>query len=103
MRRLLAFVFSLGVVLFGQRARAELPRDCNSPRHAVETVFAWQQPWTHDGVKAALCLEAPGKTPSERAELAEHIKTLYDTRALYVRVNAISDDPAWVDPGTGVA
>lgn len=103
MRRLIAFVLSLFVVLSARFAWAEPPRDCGTPRRAVESVFAWQQAARHDPAKAAMCLDAPGKTRAERAEIAQHIKTLYDARALYVRMNAISDDPAWVDPNTGVA
>lgn len=103
MRRLLALVTALLWLSVARMGRAELPHDCNSPRHAVESVFAWQQPWTYDATKAAMCLDAPGKTASERAEIAEHIKTLYDARGLYVRVTAIADDPTWVDPGTGLS
>lgn len=92
---------ALVLLLAPTRAHAGPPSDCDSPRHAVDSVFAWLQPNTLRPDMAAQCLDPAGRTPAELQEAAKQIKGVYDTRALLVDVAGLSDAVGWVNPETG--
>jgi MscS family membrane protein len=81
-------------------AQAGPPRDCANPRHAVETVFAWQQDETFDIAAATMCLDGTGRSEEELEQIAAMIKKVFDERALYVRMETISMDSGWRDPAS---
>lgn len=97
LRAVISAVWLLSVVLFATWARAEPPDDCSTPRAAIDSVFAWQQPKTRDLTRASTCLEAQGRSLDDLAESARRIKALYDARALMVDMDAQSDQPDAVD------
>lgn len=61
-------------------------------------LFYWQQPGTFDLSKAVRCLERAGRTEQELQALARRTKSLFDSRALFVQMDNLSDDPAYVGP-----
>ena len=93
----------LALVLLGGTpvAAAQPPAGCGSPRAAVDSVFAWQQPGKTDLGRAAKCLARQGRTAADLQRTAYRIKRLYDARGLWVDMDGISDQPDWVDSETG--
>ncbi len=69
------------------------PEDCSTARRAADMVFYWQQPGTTDLSKAARCFDPSGRTPSQLQALAKKTKSVYDTRGLFVDMDALPDDP----------
>ncbi|MEZ4294429.1 MAG: mechanosensitive ion channel family protein [Polyangiaceae bacterium] len=76
------------------------PTSCNTPREATDSVFAWLQPERYQPRKAALCLDSTGRSRKQLQEVAEKIKEVFDQRALYIDMAALSDEPQWEDPTT---
>ena len=79
------------------------PTGCANPRHAIDTVFAWQQPERTSLEAASRCLDLPGRSVEARHAAARAIKEVYDGRALYVDVPSMSTEPEHLDPVTGLA
>lgn len=79
------------------------PTGCANPRHAIDTVFAWQQPERTSLELASRCLDLPGRSAEARHAAAQAIKEVYDGRALYVDVPSMSTEPGYLDPATGLA
>lgn len=79
------------------------PTGCANPRHAIDTVFAWQQPERTSLEVASRCLDLPGRSVESRHAAAQAIKEVYDGRALYVDVPSMSTEPGYLDPVTGLA
>ena len=94
---LLAFV---ALMTWSVSSHAAPPRDCKSPRHAVETVFDWQQEEDFDLKAAGMCLDGADRSEEELEGITRMIKAVFDERALYVRMEAISMDPGWRDPAS---
>jgi MscS family membrane protein len=69
------------------------PENCDNPRSAADMVFYWQQPGTTDLGKAASCFERGRRSTAELERLAKTVKSLYDTRGLFIDMDAISDQP----------
>jgi MscS family membrane protein len=84
-------------------AAGAAPADCKTPRRAVASVFAWQQPGSSNMKRASMCLERHGRSAIELSKLAERIKAVYDSNGLYVEMGRLSDDPNWLQPDTGKA
>ena len=82
------------VLLFAAPAGAA-PIDCRTPRHAADSVFAWQQPGNHSLRMAAKCLDPTGRSEAELQRLAEQIVRVYDKHLAFVRVDELSEDPNW--------
>lgn len=74
-------------------ALAAPPLDCSTPRNAVETLFAWQQPGTLQPENAALCLDPDGRAPADRQLLAVQIKAVYEGQVLRVKTSELPDLP----------
>ncbi|MCA9593262.1 MAG: mechanosensitive ion channel family protein [Myxococcales bacterium] len=102
-RRLYMFLCWAVVWLSATSAFAAPPEDCSTPRRATDSVFAWQQPESHDLAKATMCLDPAGRTPHALKESAKHLKAVYDGRALYVNMEDISDEAGYRDPVSGKA
>ena len=79
------------------------PTGCANPRHAIDTVFAWQQPERTSLEVASRCLALPGRSIEARHAAARAIKEVYDGRALFVDVPGMSTEPGYLDPVTGLA
>lgn len=100
--QILAIALTAMIVVASPARAAELKPSCTSPRSAIETLFYWQQPEHFDLVRAATCLP----TSSNRAaktEAARRLKSVYDSRGLYVQISSLPNDPKWTDPDTGLA
>ena len=95
------WLLALALLLLPRAVLAAAPNDCNNPRNATDSVFAWLQPERHDPKKAARCLDPEGRGIEERAAVAQRIKKIYDARALHVKMDAISEKPEFSDPKSG--
>ncbi|MEZ4220999.1 MAG: mechanosensitive ion channel family protein [Polyangiaceae bacterium] len=84
-------------------ATAQAADPCANPRGAADSVFHYQQPGHRDLVLASQCFEDAGRDRDALQASARHIKAVYDARALYVVMDAISEDPNHTDPRTGAA
>ena len=73
------------------------PTDCKTPRHAVDSVFAWQQANTKSLEFAARCLDPEGRSAKELQKVAVAIKAVYDAKVAYVVMDQISDDGNYKD------
>ena len=93
----------MALALLPSWAHAAPPSDCDTPRHAIDSLFAWQQPETSSARLAAKCLEAKGRGTAELEAAAKRVKALFDARALFVKVDELPDEPSYVDPKTGSA
>lgn len=78
-------------------AYADAPVDCKTPRSAADMLFYWQQPSTTDLHKATRCIERGSRSEAELRDLARRTKRLFDSRALFVDMGALSDEPDFVD------
>ncbi len=79
-------------VFFAERsARATPPTDCKTPRSAVDSVFAWQQPDNSSLELAARCLDPDGRSTDELRGVAKAIKSVYDHRSAFVKMEKIPD------------
>ncbi len=96
----LAIVVSLSAsgVAWAQESEAS---PCGSPRIATDSVFKWQQPANMDVARATACLESEGRNAAALAESARRIKAVYDARALFIVMDALSEDLNFVDAKTG--
>ncbi len=105
MSKLLMFVVRTLAVLaaLGTTGRALAQADCSNARSATDSVFHWQQPGNLNVGKAIQCLEREGRSTVALERVAVRLKRVYDSRALLVDMEAISDDPDWTDPETGKA
>ncbi|RMG17289.1 MAG: mechanosensitive ion channel family protein [Deltaproteobacteria bacterium] len=82
-------------LLLPRVAAAEDP--CATPRKAVDTLLYWQQPEHHDPAKAAACLDLSRAADANPRERARQIKEILDAQGLFVRLEAVPDDPAYRD------
>jgi MscS family membrane protein len=97
----LAVFVLLGTLLASGVALAQ--PDCSNPRSATDSVFHWQQPGNENIAKAIQCLERAGRSTVDLERVAVRLKRVYDSRALWVEIETISEDPEWKDPETGQA
>lgn len=103
-RSAVCLLVTLACTLLSGNLRAqEDPGPCASPQSATNSVFHWQQPKHRDVTRASECLEPGGRDAAALAESARRIKAIYDSRAIYVVMDALSADPNFVDPNTGAA
>jgi MscS family membrane protein len=93
---LLRILIAIACSITTLAARGQPPSDCSTPRAAADSLFAWQAAEHHDLERAAMCLDPSGRERGELPELARKVKAVYDGRALFVDMPAISDDPAFV-------
>ncbi len=101
MKRVTWIWLFLSLLLSARVASAAAPTDCDTPRNAADSVFGWLQPSSFEPEKAALCLDPAGRSRADLAKIAQHIKTIYDARALLVDMSTLSDAPDWTSPATG--
>jgi len=105
-RRCLSILCCLIVLLVSRIAGANpgVP-DCSTPRGATDTVFFWQQESSGrvDLDKAVACLERTGRNPKELKQSASRIKRVYDNVGAWLKVEQLSDDPAYLDPESRTA
>lgn len=77
---------------------------CASPRAAVSTWLGNLQPDTLDPAAARQCALAPPSWSAADVETALlQLKRVLDARGIYVHVDALPEDPAYLDPRTGLA
>lgn len=95
--RFLVLLLWLALLFVPASARADAPLNCNTPRAAADMLFYWQQPATTDLHKAIRCLERAGRSDAELRDLARRAKRAFDSRALFVDMTALSDQPDFVD------
>ena len=82
---------------------AQAQSECSSPRSATDSVFRWQQPGSQNIARAIQCLDRRGRSTVDLERAAVRIKRVYDSRALWIEPDTLSDDPEWRDPDTGQA
>lgn len=99
--RLFGRIFVLAVVVTGLARAADPPEDCKTPRAAVESVFGWLDPSHYNPTKAIRCLDRSGRSVAELRESAERIKRVYESRALRIDAQKLSNEPNWVNPQGG--
>lgn len=99
---LLTAAVAIGSALWST-ALAQPRVDCSTPRRAVETLFAFQQPGYEDLRKAASCLERNGDSSEELSLAAQYLREAYATHGLYVRASELSDDPHYRSAISGEA
>lgn len=91
------WIVGLWVCFLGWTSVAEArPENCDDPRSAADMVFYWQQPGTKDLIKASSCFERAGRPTAALERLATTVKSLFDTRGLFIDMDAISDQPDYV-------
>lgn len=96
-RRLLSLPLWL-FLLLPLRATALPPSSCDTPRDAVEMVFAWLSSDHRDESQAAKCLEASGRSPQELDLLARRIVEIFEGRELLPSFERLPDVADWQDP-----
>ncbi len=103
-RRFFVIVIAFVVMLTGAVGSAAEPdTSCATPRAAVESLFDALQPGRLNPKRARACLDPRGRSPLELEETARVVKRVFDARGLYVKMERLSNDAAWVDPETGRA
>jgi MscS family membrane protein len=70
---------------------------CETPRNAAVTLLAWLQPGDYEPAKAATCLDAEDPKSAER--LAIELKSVLDSKGLFVKMDDLPDVPV-LDPET---
>lgn len=66
-------------------------------------LFYWQQPGATDLAKAARCFDPRGRAEHELERLARGAKNMFDSRALFVDMDLLSDQPEFVASSGEVA
>jgi MscS family membrane protein len=72
-----------------------------SPFETIRTHLQYLQPDSYDPDKAAQVFEAPGLSPEQKRRLAIELIQIYEGRGLFVDLEAIPNDPDYVDSLTG--
>jgi MscS family membrane protein len=87
----------------GAAVEDQVQGTCRTPREAMLQLLYWIQEADArvDLAKAAACFEAAGLEAGELQDRAHKLKRTLDARGIYIDVEAIPDDAAYLNPAGG--
>ena len=93
-------LFVLSFITTAASAQPNVP-PCSSPRAAARSLFYWLQAEHFDPYRATLCFETGGKRQDQLVKAARHAKAVFDSRALRVHLDELSDHANWLEEASG--
>jgi MscS family membrane protein len=92
-------VVLVAILSLPARAEPEAATDglCANPRAATATLLDHLQPNSWQPSLAAACMDVPAERAAEAQRLAIRLKKVLDARGLFVALDEIPTDPAYVD------